>query len=117
MDVFRQSTGYIFPGSDPSYERNPKFPTTYHFSFGIQQSLPMQMVLDVSYIGKQSRHLIQRQDLNTLPYGVRFLPQSVADPSAPFRALRMFLRPYVGYSSLGYIENWERRTTTDYRSA
>jgi hypothetical protein len=63
------------------------------------------MVLDVTYVGKQSRHLIQRQDLNTLPYGIRFLPQS-ADPSAPSRALPDgFLRPYPGYSSLSYFEN------------
>src|SRR4029453_9760729 len=105
MDQLRQSTGFIFPGSEPSFEREPKVPSTYHYSLGIQQSLPAQMVLDVTYVGKQSRHLIQRQDLNTLPYGIRFLPQS-ADPSAPSRALPdSFLRPYVGYSSLGYIEN------------
>jgi hypothetical protein len=65
----------------------------------------MQMVLDVTYVGKQSRHLIQREDLNTLPYGIRFLPQS-ADPSAPTRALPdAFLRPFLGYSSLPHVEN------------
>jgi hypothetical protein len=105
MDVLRQSTGYIFPGSDPSFEWDPKVPATYHYSFGIQQSLPLQMVLDVTYVGKQSRHLIQRQDLNTLPYGTRFLPQN-ADPSAPSRPLPdAFLRPYLGYSSLPHVEN------------
>jgi hypothetical protein len=105
MDLLRQSTGYIFPGSESSFERDPKVPSTYHYSFGVQQSLPMQMVLDVTYVGKQSRHLIQGQDLNTLPYGIRFLPQS-ADPSAPSRALPdTFLRPFLGYSSLSYFEN------------
>jgi hypothetical protein len=105
MDQLRQSTGYIFPGSDPSFEWNPKVPSTYHYSLGIQQSLPAQMVMDVTYVGKQSRHLIQRQDLNTLPYGVRFLPQS-ADPTAPTRALPdTFLRPYLGYSGLPHVEN------------
>jgi hypothetical protein len=105
MDQLRQSTGYIFPGSATAYERNPKFPSTMHFSFGIQQSLPWQMVLDTTYVGKQSRHLIQRQDLNTLPYGIRFRPES-ADPSAPSRALPdTFLRPFLGYGSLPYVEN------------
>lgn len=105
MDLLRQSTGFIFPGSDPSFERDPKVPSTYHYSLGIQQSLPTQMVLDVTYVGKQSRHLIQRQDLNTLPYGIRFLPQS-ADPTAPTRALPDgFLRPFPGYSSLPHVEN------------
>jgi hypothetical protein len=105
MDQLRQSTGYIFPGSDPSFEWEPKVPSTYHYSLGIQQSLPLEMVLDVTYVGKQSRHLIQRQDLNTLPYGIRFLPES-ADPSASSRALPdTFLRPFMGYSSLSHVEN------------
>ena len=105
MDLLRQSTGYIFPGSEPSFEWEPKVASTYHYSLGIQHSLPLQTVLDVTYVGKQSRHLIQRQDLNTLPYGARFLPQN-ADPSAPARALPdTFLRPFLGYSSLPHVEN------------
>ncbi len=105
MDTFRQSTGFIFPGSEQSFQRDAKVPSTYHYSVGIQHSLPIQMVLDVTYVGKLSRHLIQQEDLNTLPYGVRFLPQN-ADPSAPSRALPdTFLRPYLGYGSLPYVEN------------
>lgn len=105
MDLFRQSTGYIFPAGEPSFERDAKVPSTYHYSLGIQHSLPAQMVLDLTYVGKLSRHLIQQQDLNTLPYGARFLPQN-ADPSAPSRPLPdVFLRPYPGYGSLAYIEN------------
>ena len=38
------------------------------------------MVLDVSYVGNQSRHQLQRVNLNAIPYGATFLPQN-RDPT------------------------------------
>ena len=51
------------------------------------------------------RHLMQSMNLNTLPYGSRFLPQSL-DPTASGRPYPdTFLRPYVGYGDLSYTFN------------
>jgi Carboxypeptidase regulatory-like domain/TonB-dependent Receptor Plug Domain len=105
MNTLFSQTGYIFPGSEQAFDRNPKIPSIYHYSLGIQRALPGQMLLDVSYVGYVSRHLLDTRNLNTLPYGTRFLPQS-ADPSNPSRPLPdNFLAPYYGYSGITYTEN------------
>jgi hypothetical protein len=105
MDTLRQSTGVIFPGSEGSYDADAKVPSVYHYSFGIQQALGFSTVIDASYVGNVGRHLIQNVNINTLPYGVRFLASS-ADPTGPSRALPdAFLRPYLGYNNLNYILN------------
>jgi hypothetical protein len=56
-------------------------------------------------VGNVGRHLMQSMDLNTLPYGTRFLPQS-QDRTVPGRPYPdTFLRPYVGYGGLSYSFN------------
>jgi hypothetical protein len=51
------------------------------------------------------RHLIQRRNLNTVPYGARFDPAN-ADPTNPRIALPdNFFRPYPGYGNVTYQEN------------
>jgi len=105
MNNITQSTGYLFPAGEQSYDRSAKVPSVYHYSFGIQQSLPLKMVLDAAYVGNVGRHLMQSMDLNALPYGTRFLGQN-QDPSAPGRPYAdTFLRPYVGYGGLSYTFN------------
>ncbi len=105
MNTLFSQTGYIFPGSEQAFERNPKVPSIYHYSLDIQQALPGQMVLSAAYVGYVSRHLVATRSLNTLPYGTRFLPQN-ADPTQSGRALPdAFLYPSVGYTSIGYVEN------------
>jgi hypothetical protein len=51
-------------------------PTTYSFSFGVQSKLPAGMVLDISYVGSLSRHLLSDTNVNNVPYGAAFLPQN-----------------------------------------
>jgi hypothetical protein len=105
MDTIRQSTGSIFPAGMQAFDYNSKVPSVYHYSFGIQHSLPAQFLMDVAYVGNVGRHLMQSMDLNTLPYAARFLPQS-QDPTSPGRPYSdPFLRPYVGYGGLGYTFN------------
>jgi hypothetical protein len=101
--LFSQS-GYIFPGAEQAFERNPKVPSIYHYSLDIQQALPGQMVMSAAYVGYVSRHLLATRSLNTLPYGTRFLPQN-ADPTQGRALPDSFLAPYVGYTSIGYVEN------------
>jgi len=52
----------------------------YAFNLGIQYKLPLDAVLDVSYVGAQSRHLPQFRNINAVPYGAAFLPQN-QDPT------------------------------------
>jgi hypothetical protein len=105
MSALFSQTGYIFPGGEQAFERNPKVPSIYHYSLDIQQALPGQMVLSAAYVGYVSRHLLATRSINTLPYGTRFLAQN-ADPTQSGKALPdSFLYPNVGYTSITYFEN------------
>ena len=105
MPTLFSQTGYIFPGGEQAFDRNPKVPSIYHYSLDVQQALPFQMVLSASYVGYVSRHLFATRSINTLPYGTRFLPQN-ADPTQSGKALPdAFLYPDVGYTSITYFEN------------
>src|SRR5262249_1782116 len=63
----------------------------------------LQVLLDVSYVGTQSRHLTEFDPFNALPFGSAWLPQN-QDPTRPpttdgSSALPAPLyRPYAGYS-------------------
>lgn len=83
-----------------------KVPTTTNYSLGIQYQLPYGFMLDTSYVGSISRHLVDRRNLNAIPYGATFLPQNqdpTKNPNAPrgSRAFdRDFLRPFPGYADI-----------------
>jgi len=49
-----------------------QIPTVYQFNLGLQSKLPYGFRLDVSYVGSQSRHLLQRVNLNAIPYGALY---------------------------------------------
>lgn len=106
MGQISQAGGVLYPGSGTnSFDPNAKVPSLYHYSLGVQQEMPWSTVLDVSYVGNVGRHLIQSVNPNTLPYGARFLPQN-QDPTSPGNPLPdNFIRPYVGFGDLNYIEN------------
>ncbi len=93
-----------------------KNPTTYNYSFGIQNQIGQTMILDVSYVGGISRHLPWKRNINPIPYGARWLdvhPEN-ADPTVKNTALPTnFLRPYIGY---GDINVYEFAATSNYNS-
>jgi hypothetical protein len=60
-------------------------------------------ILDVAYVGVLSRHMLAELPLNTLPYGVRFLPSSL-DASNGKALPDNFLRPIVGYAGITQYE-------------
>ena len=45
-------------------------PRTYQYSFGLQQKLPFQVILDASYVGSQTVHVPVSYNLNALPMSV-----------------------------------------------
>jgi len=86
-----------------------KVPTVYNYSFGVESRLPYQVVLNTSYVGSLSRHLLQSKNFNAIPYGATYLPQN-QDPtkvaSNPTGVLGSnaydanFLRPYPGFGDI-----------------
>jgi hypothetical protein len=95
-------------------------PTVYNYSFGIQREIPLKFLLDVSYVGSVSRHLVTLVPINDVPYGSAWLPQN-QDPTLgtpkfdgtttlPVNLYRPF-PGYVGpntssFSNYGYVDNF-----------
>jgi hypothetical protein len=105
MDTLLQSTGVNFPSSVNGYERITKTPVIYNFSAGVQRAIGWQTVVDIAYVGSRGRNLQQQRDINTLPYGARFLPAN-QDPTRPGNPLPdNFLRPYPGWGSINITDN------------
>ena len=105
MDTFLNASGVLFPNNVNSWDLNAVTPSVYNYSFGIQQNIGFNTVLDASYVGNVGRHLMQSVNLNTLPYGARFLPSN-ADPTNPRVALPdNMIRPMSGYGNITYVEN------------
>lgn len=81
---------------DPDWD---KIPTVYKWSFGIQQKITRDMVLDTAYVGNTGRHLRHSRQLNTLAPGTRFLPSSL-DTTTNRPLPDNFLRPYPGFTNV-----------------
>ncbi len=104
-----------------------KLPTVYQWNLGVQWKLPMAFVLDVAYVGSESRNLLQRRQINALPYGTAYLAQN-QDPTrgqactgCPALSTNPggnalptdLLRPYQGY---GAINLWEFSAYANYKA-
>jgi hypothetical protein len=74
-------------------------PTTTSYSAGIQQQLPSDIVLDVSYVGNISRHTWINQDINPIPVGARFNPAN-RDATTGGVLPDDFFRDYPGYTDV-----------------
>jgi hypothetical protein len=109
IDTLLASTGVLFPSDVLAFEKNAVTPSIYNFSLGIQRDIGFATILEVAYVGSLGRHLQQSRNLNTIPYGARFLPENI-DPTRPTTPTPTalpdeFMRPYPGYGSITYQEN------------
>jgi hypothetical protein len=113
---------YMSPFGLNGIDYNGNIPTVINYSAGVQAKLPSAVKLDVAYVGSISRHLMQTINLNAVPYGGYFLPQSQdptkvkSNPSAVLGSNAYssnFLAPYQGYSS---INEEEFGATTNFNS-
>src|SRR2546423_3409451 len=100
------ATALPAPSSLLGLDYNGKFPTVMNYNFGIQMMLPFNFMLDTSYVGSESRHLLDKINLNAIPYGATYLPQN-QDPTKNSKAVlgssaydANFLRPYIGYGDI-----------------
>ena len=100
----------LAPPSLVAYDRQGKSPTTYAFNIGVQYKLPLESVLDVSYVGTLGEHLLQRRNINAPAYGAAYLPQNqdtTQNPSLIPGATALttdFLRPFQGFGTIQFIE-------------
>ena len=105
LDTFLSTSGVLFPSNIAGFSRYAPTPSLYNFTLGVQRDIGFSTVLDVAYVGSLGRHLDQSRNINTVPYGSRFLPQN-ADPSNPSTPLNdNFFRPLPGWGSITYREN------------
>lgn len=103
----------LSPPSVFGIERAFNPPTVYNWSFGVQQNIGWNTVLDVAYVGNVGRHLMQRRSLNATNYGTNFLPSSIDPTTGNTPLLTNFLRPIPGYGDIQYIE---MASTSNYHS-
>jgi hypothetical protein len=73
-------TALLAPSGLNAFSQDGFIPTVYQFNVGVQAKLPHDFRLDVSYVGSQSRHLLQRLNLNAIPYGTLYRREN-QDPS------------------------------------
>ena len=103
LTTFLSAAGSIFPSSVQGTDWS-KLAQMYSFSTGVQREVGHSIVIDVAFVGNLGRHLLQTVNLNTLPYGTRFLASS-QDPTNPGKPLPdSFLAPYTGLGSITYGE-------------
>ena len=104
LNTFSSQAGFNFPSNTTGFDLNRPLLRTVNFSFELQQDIGFGTVVGVSYVGALSRHLVQRRNLNSVPFGTTFLPSS-KEPSNPSTTLASeFLRPYLGYGDIEYYQ-------------
>ncbi|MBM3761267.1 MAG: carboxypeptidase regulatory-like domain-containing protein [Acidobacteria bacterium] len=84
-------------------------PTTYNFSFGVQHQVSKTLMLDTSYVGSVSNHLLWARNINPVPWRANHLDinpenqdRSLTTGARPLPA--NFLRPIQGYGNINLFE-------------
>ncbi len=103
VNTFTSLPSLTFPTAVSGFDSNRPLPVTMNFSLGIQQYVGWRTVVDVSYVGTLSRHMLQARNLNAAPFGTNFKSSSL-DPTNAGRPLpAAFLLPYTGYNAITYF--------------
>jgi hypothetical protein len=61
------------PSTVAAMEVTSKTPTTYNYTFGIQRDIGYKTVVEVAYVGSQSRHLGERRNINQVADNTHFI--------------------------------------------
>ncbi len=107
LNDLASAAGTLFPLNVAGLSPEGKIPTVYNYNLSVQHELPLNFLLDVGYVGTQTRHGLARAPFNEAPFGSAWLPQN-QDPTKAAgnltgdNALPVdFLRPYTGYAGGG----------------
>ena len=112
LSTYSSSTSILFPSALTAISGTGEVPSVYSYSLDFQREIGFQTVLDVAYVGNVGRHLQIDQNINTLPYGSRFLAGNV-DTTTGKPLQDNFLRPYTGFGDITFVQN---ATTSNYNS-
>jgi hypothetical protein len=112
LSQVQSAATFLFPIGINGRYRSEDIPTAMNYSFSIQQAVGFGTVLDVAYVGALGRHLIWRENVNSVPLGADFQPQNI-DPTKGTVLPSAFLRRVVGYQD---ITMQEAGGTSNYHS-
>jgi hypothetical protein len=96
------AAGLRFPVAIRAIDPEGKIPTVWSWSLGVQQELPWQIGLDVSYVGNVARHLMYQRDINTLPLGTT--TATTNNPLTASNNTPNAIRPFKGYTNITFVE-------------
>ncbi len=127
QDIVPGGSGALSPSIVGGTDKGGDWPAVYSYSIGVQREVLGGTVVDVSFVGSQSRHLPRRTNLNAIPYGTTFKASSqdptrfaggvipAVEPGLPtahaaaglsfsgqFALPIDFLRPFPGYGDITY---------------
>lgn len=90
--------GLVGPSNVTYMSGNQHFERTISYSLGVQQQVPFNLVVDLSYVGSISRHLLWTRNVNSVAMYSQFAAanQDVNGKPLPDN----FFRPYMGYGNL-----------------
>lgn len=100
IDTYLSGASVAAPFGDLTViDPNLKNPYTMNFSLGVQREMPYGVLLETTYVGSLSRHLLRRPDINQASFAD--LAANAALPTAQRKATNA-LRPYKGYAAINY---------------
>jgi hypothetical protein len=109
LNDIAKSSGTLFPLVAGGLSPEGKLPTIYNYNLSVQRQLPAGLLLDVGYVGTETRHGLARLPFNEPGFGAAWLPQN-QDPTKPVTASTVrgdnalpvdLYRPYTGYVGVG----------------
>ncbi|MBI4889552.1 MAG: TonB-dependent receptor [Acidobacteria bacterium] len=104
LATYAAAPGAIGPSSSNMLYGYNDQSTTMNFSLGLQRQI-YRTVIDASYVGGQSRHLMAQRNINPIPMYARFQSAN-GDPTNPGKPLPdVFLRPYYGHQDINFRYN------------
>jgi hypothetical protein len=113
LDTFLQSQGAVGPTSVNAPQVGVQgLPRVVTYSLGVQRDVGFGTVVDMSYVGSTSRHLLYARNINSIPMYAHFDPAN-NDATTGKPLPDNFLRPYLG---LGDINVRSFGATANYNS-
>jgi len=94
------TSGTRYPVSINAFNQSGKIPTTYGWSFGVQQQLAPNTSLDIAYVGNIGRHLQYQANINQLPLGTTTSTNILTNANGQQDAIR----PFQGFTNINYTD-------------